>query len=101
VANLRRNPIVTVLVDRNVRFPELQGVMMQGTARILEDADAEAAEPGLDEVRRIFGRKYAGGHGEATAEPAPFTATARGRTMRWVVVSPTHTVSWDNHKLGL
>ena len=41
VANLRRNPQATILVDKNERFPELVGAMFQGTARVLEDADAE------------------------------------------------------------
>src|SRR5919107_547834 len=47
IANLRRNPVATVLVDRNERFPELQGAMLQGRATVLEDAAAEAADPDL------------------------------------------------------
>ena len=45
VVNLRRNPACTIVVDRNERFLELQAVTMQGTAMVLEDADAEAADP--------------------------------------------------------
>ena len=41
VVNLRRNPTCTVLVDKNERFPELQGAMFQGKAIVLEDAAAE------------------------------------------------------------
>ena len=41
VANLRRDPTCSIIVDRNEKFPELQAVMMQGTARVLEDAEAE------------------------------------------------------------
>ena len=48
VANLRRTATCTVLVDRNERFPELQGAMLQGTATILETIDDEAADTGLD-----------------------------------------------------
>src|SRR5947199_2862349 len=51
IANLRRNPACTVLVDRNERFPELQGAMFQGRATVLEDAAAEEADPHLEEVR--------------------------------------------------
>src|SRR3954451_11204855 len=65
VENMRHDPRCTVLVDRAVRFPELQGIMMQGEAVVLEDADAERAQPGLEEVRAIMGRKYHGGHGGA------------------------------------
>jgi nitroimidazol reductase NimA-like FMN-containing flavoprotein (pyridoxamine 5'-phosphate oxidase superfamily) len=98
VANLRRNPVCTVLVDRNERFPELQGAMFQGNARVLEDAAAEAAEEGMEEVRWQMGTKYAGGHGES-AEPRKNESSARGRHWRWVVFTPSKLVTWDNHKI--
>ena len=103
IANLRRNPVCTVLVDRNERFPELQGAMFQGRATVLEDAAAEAADPHLEEVRWQMGTKYAGGHGEAAppaGERVRNEASARGRAWRWVVFEPDHMVTWDNHKLG-
>src|SRR5687768_4543651 len=103
ITNLRRTPRATILVDRNERFPELQGVMFQGSARVLEDADAENADPHLEDVRWQMGTKYAGGHGE----PAPADGarvrnptSARGRSWRWVVFEPDRVVTWDNHKLG-
>ena len=101
VENMRRDPRCTVLVDRAEQFRELQGIMIQGEARILEDAAAEDADADLVEVRRIYGRKYAGGHGEPVreGEPAPMAASARGRSWRWVVITPTHVVTWDNTKL--
>jgi nitroimidazol reductase NimA-like FMN-containing flavoprotein (pyridoxamine 5'-phosphate oxidase superfamily) len=104
IANLRRNPVCTVLVDRNERFPELEGAMLQGTAQILETVDDETADAQLDHVRRQMGAKYAGGHGESAATaseaPAPFAASARGRSWRWVRFAPTQIVTWDNHKIG-
>lgn len=99
VVNLRRNSTCTIVVDRNDRFPELQGVMFQGNAQVLETADDENAEPHLEEVRMQMGAKYAGGHGEASAEPKRNNATVRGRHGRWVVLTPDKTVSWDNFKL--
>jgi nitroimidazol reductase NimA-like FMN-containing flavoprotein (pyridoxamine 5'-phosphate oxidase superfamily) len=100
VENMRRTGQCTVLVDRAVKFPELQGVMMQGDVTVLEDADAEAAEPGLATVRELMGRKYHGGHGgEAAGEPTPMAASARGRNWRWVKITPTHVVTWDNTKI--
>ena len=102
VTNLRRNPRATVLVDRNERFPELQAVMFQGTATVLEDAAAEQADPHLEEVRWQMGSKYAGGHGEPAPPPGTKLrngATARGRGWRWVVFRPDVAVSWDNSKL--
>ncbi len=98
VVNLRRDPTCTVLVDRNERFPELQGVMFQGTARVLETAEEEQADPDLETVRMQMGEKYAGGHGEPS-EPTRNAATSAGRSRRWVVITPEKTVTWDNFKL--
>ena len=101
IVNLRRDPSCSVIVDRNVRFPELQGIMLQGEARVLEDEQDEARDPHLEAVKRQMGRKYNGGHGQPeVADPGPFAATARGRNRRWVVLAPEHVVTWDNFKLG-
>ena len=86
---------------RNEKFPELQAVMLQGRAKVLEDAAAEAADPHLVEARIQMGRKYNGGHGAAAvADPPPNGASAGGRNRRWVVVVPEHSVTWDNFKIG-
>ena len=102
IVNLRRNAVCTVLVDRNEAFPELQGAMFQGTARVLETKDDEDSDPHLDAIRSQMGRKYAGGHGEpapADLDAARFEASARGSKWRWVVFTPSHVVTWANHKL--
>ena len=59
VVNLRRNPSCTIVVDRNERFPELQGAMFQGSAKVLETAEEENADPDLEEIRMQMGAKYA------------------------------------------
>ncbi|MGE0621916.1 MAG: pyridoxamine 5'-phosphate oxidase family protein [Pseudomonadales bacterium] len=101
VVNLRRNPTCTIIVDRNEKFPELQAVMMQGKATVLEDAAAEAADPHLAEARAQIGRKYNGGHGRPPVDdPQPMAATARGSNGRWMVFQPESTVTWDNFKLA-
>ncbi len=100
VANLRRNPRCTVLVDRNEKFPELQAIMMRGTARVLETAEEETADPHLEEARRQMGIKYNGGHGQPKVDdPPPQSSTAGGRNRRWIVFTPDRTVTWDNFKL--
>jgi nitroimidazol reductase NimA-like FMN-containing flavoprotein (pyridoxamine 5'-phosphate oxidase superfamily) len=100
VVNLRANPNCTVLVDRNEKFPELQGIMMLGVAKVLEDAAAENADPHLAEVQRQMGKKYNGGHGKPpVTDPPPFVATAAGSTRRWIVFTPERVVTWDNFKL--
>ena len=101
VVNLRRNSTCSVIVDRNEKFPELQGIMIQGDAVVLENEAAEKADPHLEEVRVQMGRKYAGGGGQApVAHPPPNRSTARGRNRRWIAVTPERTVTWDNYKLG-
>src|ERR1700758_2391240 len=103
VANLRRNPVCTVLVDRNERYPELQGAMFQGRATVLENAADEDADPHLEEVRYQMGAKYAGGHGEpsepSSTDRVRYPMSATGRSARWVVFQPDRLITWDNHKL--
>jgi len=100
VVNLRQNPNCTVLVDRNEKFPELQGIMVLGQGRVLENAAAEQADPHLTEVCVQMGKKYNGGHGKPPmADPQPFSATASGSTRRWIVITPETIVTWDNFKL--
>jgi len=100
VVNLRRNPKCTLLLDRNEKFPELQGIMMRGTAQVLETADEETADPDLAEARQQIGAKYNGGHGRPPVDdPPPMAATAGGRNRRWFVFTPERTVTWDNFKL--
>ncbi|MGI9328758.1 MAG: pyridoxamine 5'-phosphate oxidase family protein [Pseudomonadales bacterium] len=101
VVNLRRDPTCTIIVDRNEKFPELQAIMLQGQATVLEDADAEASDPYLSAAREQMGRKYNGGHGQpAVADPPANAATARGRHGRWIVFQSDSQVTWDNFKLA-
>ena len=100
VVNLRQNPNCTVLVDRNEKFPELQGIMVLGQGQVLETVAAERADPHLAEISVQMGKKYNGGHGKPpVAAPQPFTATASGSTRRWIIITPETIVTWDNFKL--
>ena len=100
VENLRRDPRCTVLVDRAERFPELQGVMIQGEGRVFEDLDAETVEEDLIDAKRRYHLKYEGGYGEHEAISPLVSSTARGRSWRWVVVTPRSVISWDNKKFA-
>jgi nitroimidazol reductase NimA-like FMN-containing flavoprotein (pyridoxamine 5'-phosphate oxidase superfamily) len=101
VINLRRNAVCTVLVDRHEKYSELQGIMMLGRGRVLEDLAAEQADPYLEEIRAQFGKKYQGGDGNPrTSTPRLAVATAAGSTRRWIVFTPDRIVTWDNTKLG-
>ena len=100
IVNLRRNPGCSVIVDRNEAFPELQAVMIQGQAKVLENSTGEDGDPFLAEARKQMGKKYNGGHGRpAVDEPPPNNASAAGKDRRWVVVIPETVVTWDNYKL--
>jgi hypothetical protein len=100
IANIRHNPSCTILVDRNQKFPELQGAMFHGQATILEDAAVEDADPDLEQVRSMLSIKYNGGHGQPPEEnPEPDGSTAIGKDARWIVFTPDNRVTWDNCKI--
>ncbi len=97
VANLRRNPTATVLVDTGTAWRELQGVMLRGRAWVLETAAEEQADPYLAEAQQDLGCK----HGlKKDGKRAPYAPTASGRSRRWIVFEPKHQASWDNGKLS-
>ncbi len=96
VVNLRRSETTTVLVDIGEAWREHKGVMLQGTAQILEDAEAEQSDPDLFAAQLNIGHK----HGlNDEGDLVPYRATASGKTRRWIVFTPSHVVSWDNAKL--
>ena len=97
VANLRRSPTATVLVDVGEAWRELKGIMMRGSARVLEDQAAEAADLGLAAARLNLGEKH--GLRDETGGVKGYDATARGRSRRWIVFTPEKIVSWDNARL--
>ena len=102
VVNLRRNPQCTVLVDKNEKFPELQGIMMDCRAVVLESKVEEEGDPDLKEARIHMAEKYNGGHGQPVADPPkPLAATAGGKNRRWLVLTPEKILTWDNYKLDL
>ena len=97
VANIRRSATATVLVDIGNQWRELQGIMLRGKAVLLETRDDEAADPYLSEAQLDLGRK----HSLFTDDGAvkSYTASASGKSRRWIVFHPHTIVSWDNAKL--
>lgn len=96
IANLRRNPTATVLVDVGGAWRELKAVMFQGTAKVLETSEDEQADPHLAEAQLDLGRKAGL---TKDGQIVPHRATAAGRSRRWIVFTPGTVVSWDNAKL--
>ncbi len=97
IVNLRRDPRLTVLLEEGLAYAELRGVMIKGTARLIDD-------PAV--VLRLYGRlaaKYPMLGPElveldGAALEATFGRFAAKNTV--VVVEPTTVISWDHRKLG-
>jgi len=96
IANLRRNPTATVMLDVGEAWRELQGVMMQGTARVLETAKDEASDPDLASAQLNIGEKSGLRKDGAVV---PYAASAAGKSRRWIVFEPSNVVSWNNERL--
>ena len=97
IVNLQRDPKLTVLVERGLAYAELQGVMIRGTARLVDD-------PGY--VLDLYGKlaaKYAMVGDEPVELDPDALEAAFGRFApknTAVIVEPEHTVTWDHTKLG-
>lgn len=89
--NLRRNPIITCMVEDGYSYQELRGVEIVGTAEIVEDPE----------------RMWAAGISVFERYTAPYTEAMRPAVeamlhKRVVIkVNPTRVVSWDHRKLGI
>jgi PPOX class probable F420-dependent enzyme len=100
IVNLRRDPRITVLVETGIAYSELQAVMIQGTARLVDGAD----DPGylLESYRRLAAKYPMIGPDpidlDATALEAAFGRFAPKNTA--VIVEPLRTITWDHRKLG-
>jgi len=97
IVNLRRDPRITVLVETGDTYDTLRGVMVKGTASLIDD-------PAY--VLEIYGRlgaryPFAGDtpvalDGEALEQAfGPYAAKNTA-----VVVEPDRIASWDHTKLG-
>ena len=97
IVNLRRDPRITVLVETGEAYAELQGIMIRGTATLIDD-------PAY--TLRVYGRlaaKYAMVGDEPVtlddeALEAAFGRFASKNTS--VIVEPKKITSWDHAKLG-
>lgn len=88
--NLRRNPRVGLLVESGVRYDELKGVLIRGTAEVIEDVEV---------CVRVLSRvhaKHAGGLAEGVED------LMRAQAQKRVVlkITPERVTSWDHRKLA-
>jgi PPOX class probable F420-dependent enzyme len=91
VANLRRNPSITALVEDGDEYEELRGVELVGRAEIIEDRDRL-----LEAARSVVSRYY------PIDDPADLDAAAEGLAHKRVAVriDVERIVSWDHRKLA-
>jgi nitroimidazol reductase NimA-like FMN-containing flavoprotein (pyridoxamine 5'-phosphate oxidase superfamily) len=96
IANLRRNPRLTVLVEAGDAYAELRGVMIKGHARLIED------RPTVLEVYGQIATKHEGSGEASPLDPDAlemlFGRHADKNTV--VMVEPESVASWDHRKLG-
>jgi PPOX class probable F420-dependent enzyme len=91
VLNLQRNPNITMMVEDGDYYDELRGVMIRGTAEIVDDPD-RMFEAGVSVFERYT---------------APYTEAMKPAVLQMlhkrviVKVHPTKIASWDHRKLGL
>jgi PPOX class probable F420-dependent enzyme len=88
--NLRRNPKAGLLVESGLRYDELKGVLVRGTAEVLDDHDL---------CLRVLERIHAKHLGTVAPELREvLRAQARKRVV--LRITPERFASWDHRKLG-
>ena len=99
IVNLLRDPRITVLLERGLAYDELKGVMIRGTARLVDGAD----DP--EYLLACYGRlaaKYPMVGDEPVELEPDALETAFGRFApknTVVIVEPERVASWDHAKL--
>ena len=88
--NLRRNPRVALLVESGVQYDQLKGVLIRGTAEVLDD---------LELCVRVLTRIQSK-HLGALAEGVDDVMRAQARKRVVLKITPDRVASWDHAKLG-
>lgn len=92
VANLRRSPQATVLVETGTDYAELRGVSMECDVRVVEDTE-EIVRIGTGLLARMSPGN------EAVTAAAQFVRLQAQKRVG-LVFEPTKVISWDHGKLG-
>ena len=91
VANLRRDPRVTALVESGTTYNDLRGVQIQGTARLVEDPA---------EVQALGEALFARYNDIPMNDLVRDSLAAQAKKRLGIVIEPERVVSWDHTKLG-
>jgi PPOX class probable F420-dependent enzyme len=94
IRNLERDPRISLLVEDGEDYVELRGVSIRGTAELVRDHDA-VREVGTAVALRMIGADTPDALGDVGTAEVERQAAKRVA----VVVTPTHTASWDHRKL--
>lgn len=97
IVNLRRNPKLSVLLESGETYDELKGVMIRGTATLVEDRATVLSIYGAiaAKYRMVGGRPV---ELDDEALEAAFGSYAEKNTA--VIVEPLKVASWDHAKIG-
>ena len=91
VVNLRRDPRMTVMIEDGLTYDALRGVALEGTAEVVDDADA------LWAVGVSVWERYNGPYSE---EVKPLVEMMLHKRVA-VRLDVSRTRSWDHTKLGM
>ncbi|WP_300678916.1 pyridoxamine 5'-phosphate oxidase family protein [Nocardioides sp.] len=92
IANLRRDPRVSCLVEDGEEYSELRGVSIRGTATLIEEYD-DIRALGTRVMARMSGGVDLGELGDQIVD-------AQARKRVGVVITPDHVASWDHRKMS-
>ncbi|MGE0387092.1 MAG: TIGR03618 family F420-dependent PPOX class oxidoreductase [Gammaproteobacteria bacterium] len=96
IVNLRRDPKITVMVESGRAYDALKGLVIQGTAELIDDTDA------VCDIMMHVSPRYAGATGSSAAARAitreALMVEAAKRTA--IRVHPVNVFSWDHGKMA-
>ncbi|MCD0452320.1 pyridoxamine 5'-phosphate oxidase family protein [Actinocorallia sp. API 0066] len=98
VVNLRRNPVMTCLVEGGTLYNELRGATLYGEARIVEDQDV-IVPIGTLITHRMVGLPVPEDVSEVDPSFVDGVRLAMAKRVA-VVLEPTRVASWDHRKMG-
>lgn len=96
IANLRRDPRISCLIEDGEDYFELRGVSIQGRAVIVEEYDAVKAL-GAQVTTRMAGDTPLDEDGRKFLDDV---VSGQARKRVGVIVEPVRITSWDHRKLG-
>ena len=93
VVNLRRAPQISCSVEAGESYDQLRGVVIEGTAAIIEDTSADEYWAAAVSVFERYERAY-------TDEMRPMLEQMMNKRVV-IRIDPVRVRSWDHRKLGL